>query len=170
LHYTVAERRILNTDNSEENPLRFKSQVMLVNNGTGPQVIIVPRHQGLEDITLNDGQTLQTALQETDDKTQNLIDLLDTISGGDDDVVRVKDESFFIKDEYFSDKNFLKNMLEELNSEAQVPYIKILKHKFILYTFSVKEIKPFKRKHHPEDCSGSSRQIKRGKHNFQRNL
>lgn len=127
LHYTVAERRILNTDDSEENPLRFKSKVMLVNNGTGPQVIIVPRHQGLEDITLNGGQTLQTALQETDDKTQNLIDLLDTISGGDDDVVRVRDESFFIKDEYFSDKNFLKNMLEELNSEAQLKKLNLLK-------------------------------------------
>ena len=97
---------------------------MLVNNGTGPQVIIVPADKGLEDITLNDGQTIQTALQETDDKTQNLVDLLETISGGDDDVVRLNDERFFIKDEYFSDKNFLKNMLDELNSEAQVKKIK----------------------------------------------
>ena len=104
-------------------PLRFKSRVVLVNNGTGPQVIIVPADQGLDDISLNDGQTIQTALKETDDKTQNLVDLLQTISGGDDDVVRLNDERFFIKDEYFSDKNFLKNMLEELNSEAQVKNI-----------------------------------------------
>ena len=120
LHYTVAERRILNTEDFEENPLRFKSRVVLVNNGTGPQVIIVPTDEDLADIRLNNGQTIQSALQETDHKTQNLVDLLDTISGGDDDVVRVKDESFFIKDEYFSDKNFLKDMLEDLNSEAQV--------------------------------------------------
>ena len=121
MHYTVADRRILNTDQFAENrPSRFKSNVFLVNNGTGPQVIIVPRNKGLEDITLDDGQSIQSALAETDDKTQNLLDLLETISSGDDDVVRVKDESFFIKDEYFSDKNFLKNMLVELNSEAQV--------------------------------------------------
>merc|ERR1711892_824858 len=127
LHYTVAERRILNTEDFEENPLRFKSRVVLVNNGTGPQVIIVPTDEGLEDIRLNNGQTIQSALQETDHKTQNLVDLLDTISGGDDDVVRVKDESFFIKDEYFSDKNFLKDMLEDLNSEAQLKKLNLLK-------------------------------------------
>merc|ERR1711892_5286 len=127
LHYTVAERRILNTEDFEENPLRFKSRVVLVNNGTGPQVIIVPNDEGLEDIRLNNGQTIQSALQETDHKTQNLVDLLDTISGGDDDVVRVKDESFFIKDEYFSDKNFLKDMLEDLNSEAQLKKLNLLK-------------------------------------------
>ena len=158
MHYTVADRRILNTDQFAENrPSRFKSNVFLVNNGTGPQVIIVPRNKGLEDITLDDGQSIQSALEETDDKTQNILDLLETISSGDDDVVRVKDESFFIKDEYFSDKNFLKNMLVELNSEAQVINGILKRESKFNLIFSEKETEPFERKPNSEDCSGAGR-------------